>query len=279
MTAKILLAVLALSSAVCVAETAVKSTEATSTAKEVETEPAVEHKQVSSFTKEQTDEIKRIVAQTLSDNPEHVVKAIQNFGEQEQQKQIKAMDEAIAQNKDKLTGPQGAILLGNKGGPIKLVVFLDPNCPHCRRFDKILQEIEKDHSKLEIVYRLLPILGEKSVETSRVLLAASLIDGAKFHKLIAKVAISQEPLDKSRTLQIAKESGFDPKVIEEKMTSEDVKKAIEVNSQLAQDINLQGTPTSILADNESIKVIMPTDKKSLEDLLSAARTIDAQKQA
>lgn len=222
------------------------------------------------FNKEQVDEIKRIVAETMTENPEHVVKAIQTFGEQEQLKQIKEMDDAINKQKDKLIAQTGAVLLGEKGAATKLIVFLDPNCPHCRKFDKILQEVEKDHGKFEIVYRLLPILGEKSVEATKVLLAAANLDHSKFVKALEKVAVSQDHLDKEKTLQIVKDVGFDAKAIEDKMGSEEVKKALDTNAQLAQDINLQGTPTSILSNKESIKLITPSDKKSLEGFLAGA---------
>lgn len=268
MTAKLLLALLALSTAaVAGAETSKESTKAT------------DQKASTQFSKEQIDEIKRIVSDTINENPEHVVKAIQNFGEQEQLKQIKAMDEAIAKNKDKLLAQAGAVKFGAKDASTKLVVFLDPNCPHCRKYDKILQEVEKENGKLEIVYRLLPILGEKSVEATKVMIAASTIDHGKFLKVLEKVAVSQEALDKEKTLEIAKEVGFDTKAVEAKMSGDDVKKALDTNAQLAQDINLQGTPTSILANKDSIKMITPSDKKSLEGFLAAEKSDGATKNA
>ncbi len=285
MTTKYIIALLALSTA-AIADDKVptelgKTVEQKEPALKTEalTQKTNEQKSSVQFSKEQIDEIKRIVAETISDSPEHVVKAIQNFGEQEQLKQTKAMDEAIAKNRDKLLAQAGAVSLGAKGSSTKLVVFLDPNCPHCRKYDKVLQEVEKEHGKFEIVYRLLPILGDKSVEATKVLIAAAVVDHGKFTKVLEKVATSQEALDKATTLQLAKDVGYDVKVLEEKMNGEEVKKALDTNAELAQEINLQGTPTSILAEKDSIKMITPSDKKSLEGYLTAAKTEGATKSA
>ena len=41
-------------------------------------------------------------------------------------------------------------------------------------------------------------------------------------------------------------------------------------SKLAKDIGLQGTPTSLLVDKNGIRLVMPTDEKSLESILKGA---------
>lgn len=48
-------------------------------------------------------------------------------------------------------------------GKRKLVVFADPNCGYCKRFEKDLQKLEN----VTIHHVLLPILGEDSVSKSR----------------------------------------------------------------------------------------------------------------
>jgi protein-disulfide isomerase len=224
----------------------------------------------STFNEAQVKEIQQIVLNTLSNNPEKVVEALQAFGEKHQREEMKKMEASIAENKDKLLGDAGSISLGNKGGTVKLVLFVDPNCPHCREFEKILHQVKKNYGKLEIIYRLLPILGPKSEEAVKVLLAASLADRDKLAGLLEKVASSKEPLDKAKVIQLAKELGYDGQKLEDKMKDEAVAKAIKANEDLAQQIGLQGTPTSMLTVENTLKLINPTDQKSLEEYLKPA---------
>lgn len=222
------------------------------------------------FNDTQVKEIQQIVLQTLSANPEKVVEALQAFGEKHQREEMKKMEASITENKDKLLGDAGSISLGHKNGAVKLVLFVDPNCPHCREFEKILHQVKKNYGKLEIIYRLLPILGPKSEEAVKTILAASLVDHDKLASLLEKISSSKEPLDKAKVIELAKESGYDSQKIEEKMKDEAVTKAIKTNEDLAQKIGLQGTPTSMLSVNNTLKLISPVDQKSLEEYLKPA---------
>jgi len=75
---------------------------------------------------------------------------------EERQEKLLAIDFATLPVKDAFT-----IVRGN--GKRKLVVFEDPNCGYCKRFERDLQKIDN----ITVYMFLYPILGQDSVEKSR----------------------------------------------------------------------------------------------------------------
>lgn len=216
-----------------------------------------------SFSSQQLNELKEHVRNILKENPDIVINAIQDFSEKQQLEQQKKSHKLITDHKDALLDHGSASMIGNPNGHTKLIVFLDPNCPHCREFEKILHVAITKLPDLSVYFRHWAILGDDSTEVVKGIVAAQLQDKAK--AISDKIANAEDRLNLEKFTKIAKECGVDIEQMKKDMVGEKVRKIIEHNKVLAEKLGLQGTPTSILAKDGQIQMISPTDEKSLMD--------------
>lgn len=232
---------------------------------------ATEISMPSSFTPAQQADIERLILSTIEKNPEVLVKSIQSFSESQQKDALKKEAEKMTKFKDDLLDDKTAIVGGNPNGAVKLVVFADPNCPHCRHFDTSLSEVKGLYSNLKVYMRPWPIMGNESADVVTGLMAAAKQGYDKYESLILRIASSNEKIDKVKFLKFAKELGLDSKKLKKDMDGEDVRKEIKSNHELAVKIGLDATPTIILFDGIDTQLLMPGDKESLKKSLTDAK--------
>ena len=67
-----------------------------------------------------------------------------------------------------------AFVMGNPKGSVRLAVFTDPDCPHCRSLHPILKELTKKQKDLKVEIYLYPLvsLHPKAYDTARSLMAS-----------------------------------------------------------------------------------------------------------
>lgn len=220
---------------------------------------------------EAVDPLKEKIANILKKNPEIVVAALQEFSNrQEQERQEKLKASLVAHKKDLLQSSQ-AILLGNEAAPIKLVVFIDPNCVHCRSFVQSMNRVHPHFPKVAILIRLWPILGENSEEAVKGLWAIKQQGQSYYDQVSEAMALSG---DQSYTLTLlqewAEKNKLDVKKFTEDANSPLAKDAVEFTKTLAKNIGLEGTPSCILVTEKNIQLVMPTDEESLSKILKEA---------
>jgi protein-disulfide isomerase len=204
--------------------------------------------------------------------PEVLIKAIQTYGEQQQKEVMKKEAEKIAHFKDELTGDKAAIVGGNPNGTIKLIVFADPNCPHCRHFEANLGEIKGLFSNLKIYSRPWPIMGKESTEVVTGLMAAAKQGYDKYDALALRIASSNEKMDKTKFLKLAKELGLNVKKLKDDMGNAILAAETKSNHDLAVKMGLDAAPTIIMFDAAGeIQLLMPQDKEALKKTLTEAR--------
>lgn len=124
-----------------------------------------------------------------------------------------------------------AIVWKNGNGKRKLVVFADPNCGYCKRFEKTLNDV-KDVTVYTFV---IPILGGDSPEKSKAIWCAK---------------------DNTATWR---NWMVDGKPIPRHMGMCDTS-AIERNLALAQKYHVQGTPNVVFEDGSRVPGAMPADQ-------------------
>ncbi|AIK96839.1 DsbA family protein [Candidatus Odyssella acanthamoebae] len=225
----------------------------------------------SSLSPAQQADIEKIMINLIEKNPEILVKAIQNYSEQQQKEMLKKEAEKMSKFKDDLLIDNTAIIGGNPNGAVKLVVFADPNCPHCRHFEANLSEIKGLYSNLKIYLRPWPIMGKESADVVTGLMAAAKQGYDKYDSIAMRIASSNEKMDKPKFLKLSKELGLDTKKLQKAMDSEEVRKEIKSNHELAVKIGLDATPTIVMFDAEGAHIIIPGDKESLKKSLTDAK--------
>lgn len=59
-----------------------------------------------------------------------------------------------------------------KGADVTIVIFSDYQCPYCRKFHAVVEQLRRDDPKVRLVYRDWPIFGPASTEAARAAIAA-----------------------------------------------------------------------------------------------------------
>jgi protein-disulfide isomerase len=226
-----------------------------------------------SFSADQVKAIKAVIDQTLKTNPEMIVEALQKFTERQQQEQQKKMQDGLAKNRDRIVDPASGILLGKPDAETKLVVFIDPNCPHCRTFEEALHKVRGNHPDVAILLKYWPILGDDSREVARGLLA--LKDAGKNEDISKLIAAAKGPFTYDMLRTWVKQQKLNPSKFDQDAKSSAISEHLDKTDGLAKELGLQGTPTSLLVGKNGITLVMPTDEKSLDTILRGGVKVSA----
>lgn len=225
------------------------------------------------FSATQTEEVNKIIGDYIKNNPKSIVDTLQMFAVQQQQAALKKVQGNIEASKAQLSDTKNAIVIGKADAAVKLVLFVDPNCPHCRIFELALGDIAKElggKEKLSVLVRHWPILGQNSEITSAGLIAANSQDATKFKVLSEKILKSEKVVDNALFMSLAKESGYDQAKLETAIKSPAVQNRLKNTKELAGKIGLEATPTIILADKKSARLVQVGDKEALKKILTDA---------
>ena len=212
-------------------------------------------------------QLEKKIVDVLNKNPKIIVEALQKFSEIEQKAQQEKMQATLVSRQKEIGEDTYAAVLGKKDAAIKLVVFLDPNCPHCRHFEQAINRIRGNFPNVAILMRHWAIMGKDSEDIARGLWAIKLQGLDKYDAISKTIAASTEPYTYARLLAWANDQKLDVKKFEEDAKSQETRNVVAKTQALAQELGLQGTPTSILIDKNGIRLVMPTDEKSLEIIL------------
>jgi protein-disulfide isomerase len=216
------------------------------------------------------DLIEKTVKEYLTENPEVVIAALQKYQENQQKEQQANVSATVKQHYDALAFDKHSAVMGNPEGDVTVVEFLDYACGYCKRaYPNIVKLIENDKN-VRVVIKEFPILSPVSEIAARVAISANMIApenyGGLHEKLITSRLSSEEEV-----LKVAEGAGYNKDEIKQKMSSEDVTKAIEENRKLGQLIGVNGTPAFVIGqtlvpgaiDYDVMKGLVEEARKSL----------------
>ena len=90
--------------------------------------------------------------------------------------------------------PEGGVLVGSEGARRRLVVFEDPQCPYCRKFEDASGDLlrrEVAAGAVAVEYRIRSFLGNESVRAANALAAAA--ETGRFDELRREMFANQPP--------------------------------------------------------------------------------------
>ena len=216
-------------------------------------------------------EFEKKLIDTVNRNPQIIVTALQKFTENQERELQEKMEASFMKYKEEISKESNAVLLGKKDAETKLVVFLDPNCPHCRPFTQALHKVRENFPNVAILIRHWPILKD-SEEVVRGLWAIKQQGLDKYNAICKAIAASpsEERYTYAKVLAWVEDHNLNIKKFKEDSQSKATIDIVDETSKLAKDIGLQGTPTSLLVDKNGVHLVMPTDEKSLENIFKSA---------
>ena len=139
-----------------------------------------------------------------------------------------------------------------------MVEFFDYNCGYCKRAMADMFDLMKADTKLRVVLKEFPVLGEGSTQAAQVAVAVRMQDktgGKKYLDFHQKMFNGRGQADKARALAVAKEIGLDMARLEKDMASEEVKTTLAESFKLAEAMGLNGTPSYVVGTDVLIGAV------------------------
>jgi len=212
------------------------------------------------------EEFERRVHDYLIAHPEVVTEALQTLEARQREADAKAAKAALAAKADEVFRDPASPVGGNAEGNVTLVEFFDYNCPYCRQMVPVMAQAEASDPQLRIVYKEFPILGPDSIFAAKAALAADRQKGyAKFHNALFEV---KGRVTEAVVLKVATEAGLDVELLKTDMKSAEIQALIDRNLQLAQALQITGTPGFIAGEQI---LHGATDLATMTQLIAQAR--------
>jgi protein-disulfide isomerase len=199
-------------------------------------------------------------------NPEVLVEAMQELERKQDSQRDTVAQKAIQENRAALISDPDAPIAGNPAGDVTIVEFNDYQCPYCKRAHLAVKAVLAADSKVKLVFKDLPILGEPS----RIAALAALAARAQNKHLALHDALMEYPgkLDRDRIFELAGSVGLDVARLQKDMDDPKLKEIIERNMALASALGVRGTPAFVIG-----KQFVPgaVDADTLKQLIADAR--------
>jgi len=209
----------------------------------------------------------RAIRDYLMANPEVLVEAMQELERKQDSQQSSQAQKAIQENRSALLSDPETPIAGNPDGDVTIVEFSDYQCPYCKRAHSAVKSVLASDSKVKLVFKDLPILGEPSrIAAFAALAARAQNKHLAFHDALME---SNGKLDRDRIMEIAGSVGLDVAKLQKDMDDPKLKEIIERNMALASALGVRGTPAFVIG-NQFVPGAIDAD--TLKRLISDVRT-------
>jgi len=195
-------------------------------------------------------DVEEVVAKWIETNPQMVIDSIQKMQVKMMEEHSKNAQKNISSKKDDLLNDKTSPEYAPSGYDVTIVEFFDYSCGYCKKAQPTIEELVKSDSKVRIIYKDFPILGQISTEMAQVSIAVSLVEPKGFKKFHDALMSSNEK-GKSGALKIAKSVGINTAKIEVALNNDKdkINKIIEKNITLGSSIGVNGTPGFVIGED------------------------------
>ncbi|MGO9134472.1 MAG: DsbA family protein [Methylovirgula sp.] len=208
------------------------------------------------FSPAQKGEIEQIIKDYILKNPEILRDAITALELKEKTAEANARSKIITNMQGPLYVSQIQEVVGNPNGKYTLVEFFDYNCGYCKKTLGDVARLMKEYPDLRVILKDYPILSEKSVEAAGIALALrKQFTDAKFWEFHQRLLSMRGPVGRDEALGVAKDLGADMDRLVKDAAAPEIKKGLEENDKLGQQLALNGTPSFILGDEAIVGAV------------------------
>ena len=211
----------------------------------------------------QRAEVIALIRQELVQDPSVLRAAIASLQAQDQASQAQAQSNAIASQREALTGNAADPEIGNPRARVSVVEFYDTRCPYCREMRSELTALAQQDQNVRIVFKDIPILGPNSVVEARALLAAQRQGG--YAAMQAVIMSDSAPPTASDLRATAARLGMDADRLLRDMNDPAIAARLAANTALAQSLGINGTPAFVIGSQLVPGAISLDDLQKLVD--------------
>ncbi len=202
------------------------------------------------FTPAQKQELGAFIKDYLVNNPDVLRAAIEALDKHDKEAADEERQKTVVSQAGQLFSSKYQATVGNPKGGATLVEFFDYNCHFCKGALPDVIKLMKDDPDLRLVLKDYPVLGPGSVEAAKVASAArNQLPGDKFWAFHSKLLAAHGPVGKTEALAVARELGLDMEKLAKDMESPEVKTGLDEVMQLADALQINGTPTFVVGQD------------------------------
>src|SRR5947209_1681565 len=218
------------------------------------------------FTPDQRKAIESIIHDYLTKNPDVLLDALQAAEDKMKGDAKDKAAQALSTRRREIFEDPDTPVAGNPNGDVSLVEFFDYRCPYCKQVESSLEALLGEDRQLRLVYKEMPVLGPVSVVAARVALAAR--NQGKYEAFHKAMMNTKGQIDEAAVYKVAGSVGLDMDRLKREMNSPEVQQAIKANLDLAEALEIRGTPGFIIGEE-----IVPgaVDLGTLKQLIADAR--------
>ncbi len=190
-----------------------------------------------------------VIHDYLLKNPEVVQEAL-NALQRKQEEDSKIARLKVIEDKNGPLFTSGAsVSIGNAKGDIAIIEFFDYNCGYCKKGLPDIQRILDTDKNVRVILRDFPILSKESQEAAVVALALKAqLPPEKFWEFHVNLMSVHGRIGKEQAMDAAKEAGADMARLAKDMGSEKIRNHLTETMEIAQKLDISGTPSYILGD-------------------------------
>jgi protein-disulfide isomerase len=195
------------------------------------------------------EDVEKVVEKWIEANPEAIIKSVAEMQKKSMEKQTIDAQKNISEKKAELFEDKSSPVYNSKDYDVSIVEFFDYNCGYCKGAQKTVEKLLKEDKKIRFIYKEFPILGNASVELSKVALAVNMTSPSsypKFHDALMKSSAKNT----EDAIKVAVEIGVNKDQLKKTLDSNktEIDAVIASNHELGGAIGINGTPGFIIGE-------------------------------
>jgi protein-disulfide isomerase len=194
----------------------------------------------------QRPQIEAIIHDYLMQHPDVLIAALHVAEEKLHRDDDAKASQAVVQHRHDVYNDTATPVGGNPQGNVTVVEFFDYRCPYCKQVEPSLDSMLKQDSRLRLVYKEFPILGPVSVTAAHAALAARA--QGKYDAFHTAMMEARGNITDDTVYQIAGSVGLNVDKLKHDMASPEVAQEIKANMNLADALDIHGTPAFIIGE-------------------------------
>jgi len=218
------------------------------------------------FTPDQRKAIESIIHDYLTKNPDVLLDALQAAEDKMKGDAKDKAAQALSTRRREIFEDPDTPVAGNPNGDVSLVEFFDYRCPYCKQVEPSLEALLGEDRQLRLVYKEFPVLGPESVTASKAALAAR--KQGKYDAFHRAMMTLKGQINDTAVYKTAESVGVDVDRLKRDMAAPEIARALKANTELADALDIRGTPGFIVG-NEIVPGAI--DLASLKQLIATAR--------
>ena len=205
-----------------------------------------------------SQELEEKIEKFLLENPEVILKSLQNFEEKKAKEQEVTNEKIINENLSSLEDSSNGLYDGNINSKKIIVKFFDFNCSYCKKAHTDIQKLLKKED-VKVVYKNFPILSDNSVFLAKLGIFIAEKGADSFNSFYKMINENKGRVSKAKLLEITKKLGVNLDELNNEKVNVRLEKKLKTDIDLANKLGLRGTPAFVVG-NQIIFGYVPADE-------------------